>query len=363
MQIAVGLRRLGHQVDYLETTPAWPYDPVAESVTAATRYPVEYLARTTEVFGLGERWAHRRSYGDGRWEGPRSGVAESLLREADLVVSISGATSLAESGLAARRVLYLGTDPVKDEVAVAGGGDDGRWVLDNHTDFATYGENIGTDRCPLPALPGAVATRQPILLDFWETDRLPREVFTTVGNWKQTGNDVEWCGETYAWSKHHEFLRHMAVPDRARQPVELATGLSQIDPQTNWLLEQHGWVVVDGQRMSMNPLAYRDYIINSRAEFTVAKDQNVRLRTGWFSERSACYLAAGRPVVTQDTGFSDVLPTGEGLFGFTTTDEAVDAVAQVNADYRRHSRAARSIAEDHFRAETVLSRLLKDIGA
>jgi len=127
------------------------------------------------------------------------------------------------------------------------------------------------------------------------------------------------------------------------------------------LLDEHGWTLADAHAFSTDPWSYRDYVRSSRGELSVAKDQNVRLRTGWFSERSACYLAAGRPVVTQDTGFGTVLPTGEGLFAFSTTEEAVGALEEVEADYERHSKAARAIAEEYFRAETVLSRLLEDL--
>jgi hypothetical protein len=128
------------------------------------------------------------------------------------------------------------------------------------------------------------------------------------------------------------------------------------------LLRDHGWSVVDAFQMSLDPWPYRDYVRDSGGEFSVAKDMVVRLRSGWFSERSACYLAAGRPVVTQDTGFSKVLPTGEGLFAFTTMDDILAAFEAIRADYDRHSRAARAIAEEYFRAETVLGRVLADLG-
>jgi glycosyltransferase involved in cell wall biosynthesis len=127
-------------------------------------------------------------------------------------------------------------------------------------------------------------------------------------------------------------------------------------------LQSHGWKVVHAMRLSKEPLPYREYIQRSRGEFTVAKDQNVRLRSGWFSDRSACYLAAGRPVITQDTGFGKFLPTGRGLFSFRTVDEIVAALDAITADYAAHSRAAREIAEEYFKAETVLARLLADCG-
>jgi glycosyltransferase involved in cell wall biosynthesis len=128
------------------------------------------------------------------------------------------------------------------------------------------------------------------------------------------------------------------------------------------LLESHGWQLTNAHAFTTDPWTYRSYVCASRGEFTVAKDQNVRLRSGWFSERSACYLAAGRPVVTEDTGFGAVLPTGEGLFAFNTMEDIVAAIEAIRADYNRHSRAARRIAEEHFKAETVLAKVIEDLG-
>jgi len=129
------------------------------------------------------------------------------------------------------------------------------------------------------------------------------------------------------------------------------------------ILTSNGWKLVDAPSFTTNPWTYREYIINSRGEFTFAKDQNIRLRSGWFSERSACYLAAGRPVITQDTGFGCSLPTGEGLFAFNTMNEIFSAFDAVNSNYEKHSKAAREIAEEYFKAETVLEKLLNELGA
>src|SRR6185437_3726529 len=180
--------------------------------------------------------------------------------------------------------------------------------------------------------------------------------FTTVGNWKQTGSEVEWEGELYTWSKHTEFLKLIDLPRRIGQPVELA--LSIQDEDAKKLLAEHGWRVIDALPFTKEILPYRDYLFASDGEFTVAKDQNIRLRSGWFSERSASYLTAGKPVITQDTGFGSALPVGKGLFRFSGMDDVVNAFDAIRSDYGRHSRAARAIAEEYFRAETVLAKLL-----
>ena len=204
-------------------------------------------------------------------------------------------------------------------------------------------------------------TRPPIVLDFWQPDRNGAgRTFTTVGNWQQPWREVMFQGEVYHWSKHYEFLKFLDLPGRTNQAFELA--LSSYEEDDKRMLESRGWQVRHALDFSTDLDAYRRYIVGSRGEFTVAKDQNVRVRSGWFSERSAQYLAAGRPVVTQETGFSNILPTGQGLFAFSTMDEIVEAVESVNSDYEHHRRAASAIAQDYFNYEVVLTRLLADIG-
>lgn len=363
MQIAAGLRRLGHDVYYFETTSAWPYDPVRQTSVCDSDYALPYLQRVANSFGLGERWVYRRSYADKEWFGLDRARAEELLARADAVLNISGATRLAEEGLRVGRLVYIGTDPVVHELALAGGDENVRTLLAEHDDFVTYGENIGSPDCPIPPLPGLRAhTRQPILLDLWREGPPTRDTFTTVGNWRQVGDDIEYQGVTYYWSKHHEFLKFIDLPRRVNPPLELAMNISRLEPEERRLLEANGWGLLDANDFTTDPWLYRDYVRTSAGEFTVAKDQNVRLRSGWFSERSACYLAAGRPVVTQDTGFGTVLPTGEGLFAFNTMDDILTAFEAIRSDPVRHQRAAQAIAEEYFRAETVLSRLLDDLG-
>jgi hypothetical protein len=167
-------------------------------------------------------------------------------------------------------------------------------------------------------------------------------------------------GDTYHWSKHQEFLKFLHLPEQSHRPFELA--LACDDPDTLQLLRSHGWRVRDAIALSEDILPYRDYILQSRGEFTVAKDQNIRLRTGWFSDRSVCYLAAGRPVITQDTGFGKMLPTGKGLFAYRTMEQILDALEQISADYSLHRQAAEEIAVEYFSADRVLASLLERAG-
>jgi hypothetical protein len=363
MQIAAGLRRLGHDVYYIETTSSWPYDPVRQACVRDSDYALSYLERIAQSFGLGDRWAYRRSYSDKAWFGLPRAKAEGLLASADAVLNVAGATRFAEEGLKVGRLVHFGTDPVIHEIRFAQGDENIGALIAEHDECVTYGENIGRADCPIPPLPRLRAkARQPVLLDLWESSPPARDVFTTVGNWKQTGDEVEFNGQAYYWSKHHEFLKFMDLPQRVDVPLELAMGQAGMSADDRALLKASGWQLVDATAFTTDPWPYREYVRSSRGEFTVAKDQNVRLRSGWFSERSACYLAAGRPVITQDTGFGTVLPTGEGLFAFNTMEEILTAFDAINADYARHSRAARAIAEEYFRAETVLAKVLEDLG-
>src|SRR5215472_8604469 len=227
MQFAAGLRRLGHDAYYFETTSSWPYDPIRQARVRDSDYAIRYLARVAESFGLADRWAYRRSYSDKQWFGLARKPAEELLAHADVVLNIAGATRLAEEGLKVGRLVFVGTDPVYQEIAFAKGQQDICTLVEEHDEFVTYGENIGNSDCPVPPFPRLCArTRQPVLLDLWWTGTCARNEVTTVCNWKQDGRDIEYRGETYYWSKHREFLKFIDLPRRVRQPIELALGFN-----------------------------------------------------------------------------------------------------------------------------------------
>jgi hypothetical protein len=379
MQITLGLHRLGHDVHYFETTSNWPYDPVRQYKVCDSDYAVPYLRRVAESFGFEGRWAYRRSYSDKEWLGMSRRRAEQTLSSADLVLNVAGSTKLAEEGLETGRLVYFGTDPIYHEITYSQGDPETLEIISEHDEVVTYGENIGTSECPVPPLPRLSAkTRQPVVLDLWTNRARSRPHVTTVANWRQAGREVVFDGTQYLWSKDREFRRFLDLPSRVAFPVELATNLAvpdsirygegeavrahSVDDEDRELLLANGWELVDARTFTVDPWSYRDYVQASSAEFSVARDLNVRLRSGWFSERSACYLAAGRPVVAQNTGFGTVLPTGEGLFAFDTMDDALAAFEAIEADYDRQSRAAREIAGEHFGAEKVLAKLLDDLG-
>ena len=355
--------RLGHEVYYVEDDTVWPYDPEQNTVTDDCGYAVRHIADCMERIGLPDRWAFRLADREGACWGRSARKLNELYRSCDALLNVVGATDLREEHLAAPFRVYVQTDPVIAELRLANGDEHTRIAFANHHVIATYGENYGAPDCGVP-LNGIAykKTRQPVDLDLWPMAYDPgTRHFTTIGNYCQVGSDVEYDGEVYRWSKHHEWERFLGLPQGTKQPFELALKLD--DSASRERLEAHGWALVSPLQMSLSVFGdYPAYFRRSRAEFTVAKDQNVRLRSGWFSERDACYLACGKPVVAQDTGFGNVLPTGEGLFAFTTMEEALDAIDAINGDYRRHCEAARAIAEEYFEARSVAARLLADIG-
>jgi hypothetical protein len=357
-----GFRRLGWDVAYIEDTGAWPYDPVNDTVSADCSYALSLLERSLQRCQLDEAWAYRNAAEDGRVYGPLAPHFDHLWRDADLLVNLTGATVLRDEHLAVPVRVYLETDPVLPQVEVAQGRSFTVDLLSAHTHLATFGENFGEPGCGVPVTAGFdyLPTRQPVVVDWWHTQDPPGARYTTVASWRQTEKDLEWQGERYTWSKHVEFLKIVDLPSRIQPPVDLA--LACDDPDDVALLRSNGWGVIDGFRLSLDADAYRRYIGCSRGELTVAKDQNVRLRSGWFSDRSACYLASGRPVITQDTGFGDVLPTGLGLFAFRDIDDVVTAVESIEADLDKHAGAARDLAAEYFDAETVLADLLARVG-
>jgi len=286
----------------------------------------------------------------------------SLYREADAVFNLCGAQELHPEHRDVRCLVYLETDPVANQVGVATGHLPTIEALAAHHYIFTYGENLGAADCRVPVERFQwQPTRPPVCIDWWTTRAPPAAgaALTTIANWKHTGKDIVWQDETYYWSKHLEFQHFINLPSRSALPLELAIGGVSDDERAD--MRRHGWRVVPSVSLA-EPSAYREYIRASRGEFTVAKDQNIRLRSGWFSDRSACYLAAGRPVITQETGFSKFLPTGKGLFGFKTMDDIVRAIDAVEADYEGNCSAAREIAAEYFAAEKIVGSLMQRAG-
>jgi hypothetical protein len=362
MQYVLGFRRLGYDCYYVESHGGTPR-PFVDDGDDGARGAAAFLDGVMRRFDLADRWAYHVVHGRRRCYGLSAGALDRLYRAAGLILNLHGATVPQDEHAASGRLVYMGTDPVLLEVQLHQGSREAHALLEPHAAFFTWAANYGADDCRLPAVDGFrfQPSRQPVVMDLWDgRGSRPGDRFTTIAGWKQLWREITFEGEVYHWSKHYEFLKVIDLPSRSAECFELA--LTSYDDDDRALLESHGWQVIDAAPVSEDLDAYRDYVCGSRAEFTVAKDQNVRLRTGWFSDRSAAYLAAGRPVVTQDTGFGSTLPTGDGLFAFSTVDDAAAAVAAIAADYAHHSAAARRVAAEHFDHAVVLPALLSACG-
>lgn len=357
----IGLRRLGYDVYYVEDSGRWVYDPRINDLSPDASGNVDAVAPILEAHGFEGRWAFRGNYPDGRCYGMDEAAILRLYGEADAMINVTGAQEIRAEHLACPRRIYVESDPFASQVRVAQGDRATIAALDAHDTHFSFGENIGLEGCDVPEsryrwLP----TRQPVVMDLWDTEPSPPgAAYTTITTWHNKGKSVEYQGETYHWTKDREFEQFIDLPRRRAERFELAVSA---DDNARKRLTANGWDQIDSIHISGDMERYRCYIARSRAEFTVARDQYVRPRTGWFSDRSACYLAAGRPVVTQETGFSHILPTGEGLFSFATTDDIMTAIDVIESDYHRHCRSARDLAAEYFSADHVLASLTERAG-
>ena len=342
----LGLRALGHDVFYLEDTGECVYDPVENTRATDPTYGTTYIHDALEPFGLGDRWAFVNY--DGSYHGRSAEEVRRFCGDADLFLNLSGGSWFWRVEYARiPRSAFIDSDPAFTQLAIAKGVP---WYVEffrRYDRLFTFGANIGTPASPVPVGDFSwLKTWQPVTVDDWRTERRPGDHFSTVMTWQiESFTDV-------GGNKDQEFLRFIDLPARTPQRFELAVN----GPQA--LLREHGWATVDAMRVSRTPREYREFIHGSKAEFGVAKHTYVATRSGWFSDRTECYLAAGRPALVQDTGWSAHLPAGDGLLAFSTPDEALAGIERINADYGRHAARAQEVAREHFDARVVLPRLL-----
>jgi hypothetical protein len=355
----LGLKALGCDVWFYEDTGCYSpaYNPVTQEFGSSYDYGITAAGNFLEQIGFGDRWCFIDSERAVKY-GPAAKFVEQLLREADLLINLGGVNSISLERRAGRQSIYVDLDPVYTQLRLINGDATLCSLLSEHHSFFTLGENIGT---PSSAIPTGglewIPTRQPVAIEFWENAGSPGYAYTTIGKWDSKGRDVEYQGETFKWRKRTEWYQFLDLPAKTATVFEIAMDVASV-PGDLEMLTEHGWRVIDPISVSTDPWRYRDYLRQSRGEFTVAKDMNVRLQSGWFSDRAACYLAAGRPVVEQDTGFAQVLPVGPGLHAFRTVEDAAQALREIESDYKRARAHAADIAQEYFAAERVVSKLL-----
>jgi hypothetical protein len=347
LQYLLGLRRLGCEVHFVEAVDGGDAAPAD-----AARYCQEVMSR----FGLDERWALVPALG-----GEPAGMSRDRLRvaadDADVLLNVSG--MLADPDVLDRVPVraYLDLDPVFAQLWHATEGVDMRF--DAHTHFVTVADTVGR---PGGQIPGCgrewLPTLPPVVLAEWPVaDRIERRAVTTVGHWRSYGS-IHHDGVHYG-QKVHSLRPLIDLPRRTDARFELALGIHPDEVKDVAALRENGWTTLDPESVAATPDDYRRFVQGSWAEFGLAKLGYVVSDSGWFSDRSACYLASGRPVIAQDTGFDRRLPTGAGLIAYSTAEDVIAAIEELDRDYQRHRAAARQVAAEHLDSDRVLGSLLE----
>jgi hypothetical protein len=352
LQYLIGFMRLGHEVTFFEDY-GWAnscYDPSRSETTPDPDYGVAYMSRLFQSFGLEDRWCYLAE--DGTARGMSRAQLTDACRESDIYFNLSNINWIPELDLCRRRVL-VDTDPVFTQIGAFGMGG----PFSRYDALFTYGENVHRSGCEMPTGDARwLPTRQPVVLDLWDvTAGDTAQPLTAVMNWtsfSDTYNEDWIYGQ-----KDREFKPYFSLPRETGERMRIAL---HAPVPVQQLLAENEWELDDPLQVTRDPFSYQEYIRGSRAEFGVAKHGYVSTRCGWFSDRSSAYLAMGRPVVIQDTGFSDFLPCGEGLLAYRTKEEAIAAIRRLRNDYNEHCRAARKLVEEHFDSARVLTRLLED---
>lgn len=354
LQFLMGLMRLGHDVYFVEDSDDYPscYDPTKGCTDIDPAYGLRFAANTFEQIAFKDRWAYYDAH-RAVWRGPIANKAVELCQSADLILNLCGVNPLRPWILSATHRVLVDEDPAFTQI---------RHLIDSekrvqdarHTAFFTFAENLPAARSQIPddGFPWQAA-RQPVVLENWPASSgQPNGKFTTVMQWDSyPGQDYR--GKNYGM-KSHSFAEYLELPEHTGPLFEIVVGGETAHRQLN----QNGWGARDPFAVSRDVPSYEAFIRQSKAEFSVAKHGYVTSHSGWFSERSVAYLASGRPVVLQDTGFTDWLPTGAGVLSFTNLEQAIAAVEEVNARYEFHCRAAREIAAAFFDAKKILPALL-----
>ena len=353
LQYIAGFQRLGYDVFYLEDTGECNFDQVQNAIATDPAYALDYIQRQLALVGLEDSWAYV-DYQGGYHGKSRRQVAEAC-RDADLMVNLSGGCWFVRPEYEALPRIFIDTDPGFTQQAIADAGEG--WYRDffaGHDALFTFALAVGGEDCALPETPFRwQPTIQPVELDFWPQIATPPEApFTTILSW--TTDSFPGIDK----GKGGEMLRMIGLPQQTSERILLA--VAGHPPRD--LLSEHGWELTDAVEATIDADAYRGFIQASKAELGFAKAMYVETRSGWFSDRTQSYLASGRPALVRDTGFSNVLPTGEGLLIFEDADDILSGIERIGSDYERHCRQAREIAAEHFEAKMVVSALLETAG-
>ena len=372
IQYPLGLQMLGHDVYYIEDTGQYPIFQKEKAAWNDASYCIEYLKNIMETYGMEDKWAYRDVA-----LGKSFGMSEEKIRQvcssADVFVNISYSTYPRDEYLKIPNRILIDSDPMFTQMQYmlqenSGSGVSQTWttkqMVESHTHLFTFGENIGSTDCRIPLLDYKwIPTRQPIVLNLWNNKSNSKIYgFTSIMNWSGRrkliyGND-EWG------QKDVEFEKFKELPSQLQNESFDVVINRPLNKESEFRFKELitlGWKILDPQEVVNTSSDYRNFILNSTAEFGVAKETYVKSNSGWFSCRSACYLAAGKPVITQDTQWSKYIPSGNGLFAFTDMESAMEAIKEVKSNLPKQSIKAKEIAYDYFDSNIVLTKMLKHL--
>jgi hypothetical protein len=359
LQYLLGFRRLGWDVLLLDRLePEMAIDATGRPCPIETSVNISYLRDVMAEFGLGDAFA---VYCDGGRDviGLSREQVLARVRDASVLINVMGFFTDPDVLGNARRRVFFDIDPGFGQMWQSLGWHD---PYPGYDDYVTVGEHVGHDGCVVPDCGLRwITTRQPVVLETWPAaGSATGGAFTSIGAWRGPYAPVEYGGRTYGL-RAHEFRRFAELPGLTGEPFEVALDIHSAETRDLALLDANGWRLADPRVVAREPIGYQNYIAGSKAEFMVAKNMYVQSKSGWFSDRSICYLASGRPVLAQNTGLDDLYPLGRGLVVFSTLEEAVAGVEEITANYQAHCRAAREIAEEYFDSDRVLTRLLDSL--
>lgn len=359
LQYMLGLRRLGHTVYFVEPVEANALWPPGVSLRSSAN--ASYFRQTIDQFGLGGCCALQLQDSQQTVGLPYEDL-QKIARQSDLLINISGKLRDAALTEPIGIRVYVDLDPGFTQLWHSVQGLDMHFA--GHTHFVTVGQAIGLPGCAVPPCGRAwIPTLPPVVLEYWpprENEESGCDGLTTVANWRGYGS-IEHQGIFYG-QKAHSLRPLIRLPTLSTEKYTLALAIHPAEEQDLTALHTNGWHLLDPSQVAGTPASYRRFIQGSKAEIGIAKSGYVAANCGWFSDRSVCYLASGRPVLAQETGFSQFLPVGQGLFAFKTMDDVLVSLETLRQDYQRHRRAARALAEEYFDSDKVLNRLLACIG-
>lgn len=369
IQYPLGFKLLGHNVYYIEDTMQYPVYQIEGDKWDDCTFGVEYIRKAMESLGMGDSWAYR-DVATGKIFGLSEKKLKQLCGEADVFINVSSSTFMREEYLKIPVRVFIDTDPMFTQYqynkALEEGGARAEYAknfMHAHTHFFTFGLNIGKPDCRIPVFDfDWKTTVKPTCLRFWDSYKGKNKFgFTSIINWIERPDFIY---DNESWGQKNKVFRSFTeLPAKTNQSFEIIISRPRDQQATDSIneLSKNGWTILCPDDLIADKDEYKSFIQSSMAEFSICKETYIKSHSGWFSGRSACYLAAGKPVITQDTQWSKYIPAGEGLFGCNDMQTAIEAIEDVSSNYKKHSKKAKEIAEAYFDSDRVLTDILNAV--